>query len=607
METALWWIRVAGLFITAIALSFWGTPWVGKWAERRKKVAHPRADRWHQKPTPLMGGVAIVASFTIVTLGVLGLGWLPVETAPKVVALLSCGGLIFALGFYDDLKTLPPQTKLIGQIIIASLLVFLGFKINWFVSKTANVFLSILWIVAITNAFNLLDNMDGLSAGIAFISALFLWIVEVMGGDAGHASPLILLLPAFMGAVLGFLWHNFHPASIFMGDCGSLFLGFVLAAVTTQNDLSRHGHLVPIIAMPLCVFCLPLVDMGFVSIMRTFFGRSIAQGGRDHTSHRLVAIGMSEKQAVLALYAFAVMGGVIALLGMIHPAAMIAGGVVFGVMSVYFLLHLGRVRVYPPGEKNLLEKNKALTFLWIQFTYKKRIFEVLLDVFLISFVYWLAYFLRYDQAGYESVFNLFLGSLPVILVCCLTSYFIWGIYREVWRYTSSSDLPIHVAAVLTGVVLSVTALVFLYEFRGFSRSVFVIFGAMLLLVLSGSRFAFRIVSEFLRRLPMKTGRPVLIYGVGDRGEVILRELLGNQKLQLSPVGFIDDDERRVNTRIFGYRILGTPKDLPILVSRYGIQEVLLAKESLPEAALACTEEMCRSLQIPLRRVEIQIQ
>ncbi|MEJ2363737.1 MAG: MraY family glycosyltransferase [Deltaproteobacteria bacterium] len=208
------------LFLVTFALSAGLTPLVRKLAIRFGQVAEPREDRWHRRPTAVMGGVAIAASFYLAVLAVTI--FLPAAgMLSTYLPLLICAFLVFTLGLVDDIYRLAPQTKLVGQIIAASFLVFFGFKINWFESYTFNRFFSVFWIVGITNAFNLLDNMDGLAAGIAFISLLFLAVITMLNLGGGSGNGHLLIIALFMGALLGFLLYNFHPASIFMGDSGS--------------------------------------------------------------------------------------------------------------------------------------------------------------------------------------------------------------------------------------------------------------------------------------------------------------------------------------------------------------------------------------------------
>jgi UDP-GlcNAc:undecaprenyl-phosphate GlcNAc-1-phosphate transferase len=179
--------------------------------------------------------VAIFAAFSLSRAAAVLL--LPgVGSLSKFLPLFSCGLLVFLLGLADDIYGMSPQHKLVGQIVATAILVFFGFKINWFTSYTLNTFVSILWVVGITNAFNLLDNMDGLAVGIAFVSAFFMADIILVSQGLGAGNGQLLTLVVFMGALVGFLIYNFHPASILMGDSGSLFIGFMLAGTTAHQQ-----------------------------------------------------------------------------------------------------------------------------------------------------------------------------------------------------------------------------------------------------------------------------------------------------------------------------------------------------------------------------------
>jgi UDP-GlcNAc:undecaprenyl-phosphate GlcNAc-1-phosphate transferase len=593
-------------FIVALALSAALTPLVRKLAVKFDQVAKPREDRWHTKPTAILGGVAIVASFYLAT--VVALFFLSAASNfSTYLPLFICSFLVFLLGLVDDIYHLPPQTKLVGQIVAASLLVFFGFKIDWFESYTFNTFFSVFWIVGITNAFNILDNMDGLAAGIAFISSIFLAVITMLNLGNGLAASQMLILAIFMGALLGFLLYNFQPASIFMGDSGSLFIGFLLAGITTHQRVFHSSHFLPIILVPVLILFIPILDTGFVSVMRTIFGRSIARGGKDHSSHRLVAIGLPERRAVLTLYGFSFLGGSVALVGALYrPRYFFTCLGLFLLISLLFWVYLARVRVYPEEDKTLIERSKTLTTFWIDFTYRRRIFEVLLDVWLVSFGYWLSYFLRYEGEAYGANFPLFLRSLPIVLACSIFIYFAFGIYRGVWRYTSVADLVIYLKAVTSGVLLSILMILFVYRFQYYSRTIFAIYWGISLFFLAGSRLSFRMIAEALRRNSVDNGRCVLIYGAGDKGEFALREILNNQRLGLTPVGFIDDDVRKRRRMIQGYRVLGGRDDIAAMVEKYKVKEIIVASDKILAENLEATCIVCEDMGVAVRNLELTI-
>jgi len=276
-------------------------------------MAHPTKERWHKKPTALLGGIAIytgtaiplffVADFTSI---------LPYIFRNSVSAGLPSIGaaiwigmtLLFILGLLDDFINIKPHTKLLGQIIVASMAVFLGFRLHWFTSLTLDTMVTIFWIVGITNAFNLIDNMDGLCAGIGFIAAFFLALMFYGKLPEGACVAMILA-----GALAAFLIYNFNPASIFMGDSGSLVIGFILAMLSLYNSEASGLNMLSFYAVPILLLMVPIFDTTLVTSIRILSGRKASTGGKDHTSHRLVLMGFKEKSAVIFLYGIATVSG----------------------------------------------------------------------------------------------------------------------------------------------------------------------------------------------------------------------------------------------------------------------------------------------------------
>lgn len=313
------------------------TPLVRTLARRGRMVAHPRQDRWHKQPTALLGGVAIF-------LAVAGPALLVQPYTPETLTVLGASTFLGAVGLVDDFRNLKPYQKLIGQITGTTLVISVGLELTWTAAPLVNLLLTLLWLVGITNALNLLDNMDGLAAGIAAIASIFLAINLWISGQPVGAAFLAVLA----AALLGFLVYNTNPASIFMGDCGSMFVGFFLASAALLNPSGgRTRSLLPVLAVPVLVLAIPIFDITLVTVLRKRAGRPASQGGRDHTSHRLVALGMSERSAVLLLYALAALAGAVALLvrGLdldVSLAVMVAFTLALTSLGIY----LARVRVY---------------------------------------------------------------------------------------------------------------------------------------------------------------------------------------------------------------------------------------------------------------------
>jgi UDP-GlcNAc:undecaprenyl-phosphate GlcNAc-1-phosphate transferase len=260
-------------------------------------VDQPKADRQHRDPTPLLGGVAIAAGVA------LGLGVrLPLEG--PVIGVLAGAGLLVAFGLVDDRRAISPRAKLLVQILAAGIAVSFGIRTTFLPFEALNTAFTLFWIVGITNAFNLLDNMNGLAAGVAAIAGATFAILASRYQQLGPEQlPAAVMGAALAGACLGFLPFNFPRGRIFMGDAGSLVVGFVLASVAAIGSW-KSPTLPTSIGIPVLVLAYPIFDTTLVTLLRWRDGRPITEGGKDHSSHRLVRLGLGETEAVLLIYLF---------------------------------------------------------------------------------------------------------------------------------------------------------------------------------------------------------------------------------------------------------------------------------------------------------------
>jgi UDP-GlcNAc:undecaprenyl-phosphate GlcNAc-1-phosphate transferase len=320
-----WYIVFACVLVGTFLFSTLLTEFIRRMALRFGILDHPGERKVHQEPIPLMGGAAIVATFYLMILACLliprslhGFGdiWLAErflaglgdDAITKLAGVLAGSFLIFLLGVVDDLKALKPEIKLVGQIAAASVLVLSGMRIELFV--LSNVWLSalvtIVWVVLLTNSMNFLDNMDGLAGGVAVIAA-FSFFMAVQP----HEQLLVrLILIIFAGAVAGFLYHNLNPARIFMGDAGAMFCGYILATVAimgTFHTVDTPSRIA--VTAPLLALSVPLFDTASVVYIRWRRGESIMKGDKRHFSHRLVDLGMTQRQAVEFIYLVAAVTG----------------------------------------------------------------------------------------------------------------------------------------------------------------------------------------------------------------------------------------------------------------------------------------------------------
>ena len=585
------------VLLSACALSLVLTPLVRALSARWGWVAQPSGSRWHRKPTPLFGGVAIFLS-------VFGLAapFLPKMWEPRLLALLLGAGVVFAVGLWDDFAKLRPVTKLLGQIVAACIVVAGGVMLNMGDHKFLSVLLTLLWIAAVTNAFNLIDNMDGLCAGTAVIAGVMLAAYAMINGNL----TVGLFAAALAGASLGFLRYNFSPATIFMGDCGSMLLGFLLSVLSIWATSSYVSDLAATLMVPVLVLAVPIFDTTFVSFTRLLRGQSIAQGGKDHTSHRLVILGLSERRTVLLIYAFSlIMGATAVLYTYFTVSIFFVLSVVLVSAAVVFGLFLGEVKIGEGQLPDVIARRRGIppAVLLATVLHKRSFVEMVLDVVSICLAYYTATLLRYENELTVARLDIVWQTLPVIVAVKLVTLYAMGLYRSMWRYLGFADM-IHIfRAASVASVLSVLAVLMIWNFRGYSRTVFVIDWLIALMLLSGARLLFRGLREMLPGIHRNSGRRVLIVGAGDAGEMLVREMLNNPRLGFQPVGFLDDNPAKRGLRMYGVEVMGTRAELGRVLVEERIEEVVIAIPSAQDEKLLDYFVRCGELGIPCRKMQ----
>jgi UDP-GlcNAc:undecaprenyl-phosphate GlcNAc-1-phosphate transferase len=564
-------------------------------------VVPPRADRWHSEPTPTMGGVAIAAAAVLGSGVIVGqahavippAAWLPIPLAAIAM---------FVVGVLDDRFQLSPLAKLVASLIIGAFLVFSltrspGTALPWTHTLVATI-----WFAGVCHAFNLLDNMDGLAAGVALIAAGFMaWLLAPWLG-----APIALLLVALCGALLGFLYWNRPPARLFMGDCGSLFIGAVLAGASLMPVLQERTVFPWTSVLVVLILVVPLFDTGFVLVLRRFAGRSATRGGTDHVSHRLVSLGFSERSAVRILYLLAIIGGCIAW-------ALVNGGIeqmfplaaLLAVVVTLIGIYLARVPAYNAQDFTALESSsfapllKDLTFRW-------HAGEVMLDLVLIAACYYFAYRLRFEGESLDHFLPYFTASLPVVLGCKLASLYGSGLYQRSWETFGLRDVSVVLRGVVMGSLLSVLAAAYFYRLEGFSRVVFMLDALLLTVAIIGTRASFRSMS-LIAASRSKRSRRVLVYGAGAYGQMIVREMRANPQWHMNPVAFIDDDPMKAHRWILGVPVRGTLEQLDTTMRRYSVDEVILSSPLINGQIEHRIREVCTDLDRPVRRLHMSIQ
>jgi UDP-GlcNAc:undecaprenyl-phosphate/decaprenyl-phosphate GlcNAc-1-phosphate transferase len=560
----------------------------------RRLAAAPRADRWHEQTTPIFGGIGIFAGILAGVGVAIATGAAPASS--ELLAILGGCTILFVAGLLDDLYSLGPIPKLAAQFAAAGVVIWQGLTISGLISNDflAGV-VAFVWLVGMTNAFNLLDNMDGLAATLAGIAAIFFAIdaVTVHPNDAVLALALAI---AFSCA--GFLPFNLRPkrsASVFMGDSGSQVLGFALAALGLTASWKVAGTTVATLLLPILVLAVPILDTTLVTVARLVDGRPVYQGGRDHTSHRLVYRGLSEKHAVVLLAVISAALGATSLFYAVLDNAWVTliGVLLTFALLVQFASVLSDVeRTREPGDRSWLR-----TFV----ANPRRLVESIVDFAIITASFAAAYYLRIQGSGTSYQRHIFLVSLAVLLAVRYATFIPFGLYRGVWRYAGARDAAAIVGAVIVSEAIAFLVLDATQVWGDFPRSIFVIDALVCIVLVGVSRFWER---AFARGVTSLTGRGTrqrtLIVGAGRGGRSLLRELRETPGEQV--VGFVDDDPALVRRRLQGVPVLGRTDDIERIIGRARPDTVLVTIPDAPRERLGTVIEACARAEVPCRFV-----
>jgi len=527
--------------VTAVA-----TPVMIGVAHRLGWVARPRADRWHSRPTALSGGIALFA-------GTLA-GWAAVGSVGQLDAIALPAIAMFLLGLVDDRLRLRPHVKFIGQVAAVAALILGGVRFQALPSVIA-LPLTFVWVIGITNAINLLDNMDGLAAGVSAISAVTMAIFSLTQGSGEMAATSL----ALAGACAAFLIYNFQPARIFMGDCGSMFLGFSLASLAVLGTYRSAPNLALSLFVPVAILAVPIFDTALVSIVRTLHGRPISLGGRDHSSHRLVALGLSERSTVLLFYGLSALFGALALATVRLP--LLTVGLVAAVLSLVLValgIYLGLIRVYPAGQDppaRVLVLRGALLG-------KKQLLQVMIDAVLVPIALVGAHLLRFEGELPATLRARIVEVLPLVLAAKLIGLGVCRAHRGVWRYAGMGDVLAAGAGSLAGSVLSVGAVALFLGLEGHSRVVWIIDFILFTVLTIAARTGYLALHHLFSLLAPRQGPRVLILGIGPECLALIRRLrdpLEGDRACI--VGILSDDRSAHRRALNGVPVLGSLADL----------------------------------------------
>jgi UDP-GlcNAc:undecaprenyl-phosphate/decaprenyl-phosphate GlcNAc-1-phosphate transferase len=565
----------------------------------RAIVSAPRPDRWNARPTPQLGGVGIfvglvVGSLVSIRLGILQMPLRPIGGAfEQALGILAGCGILFVFGLLDDAFRLPPLAKLVGQLGAVAVALETGTGAGLVHNHYLRVAIAVVWLVGITNAFNLLDNMDGLAASLGAIAAGFFAL------DAAfvHENRLLLVLSlALVGACLGFLPFNIWPgrtAQVFMGDSGSQVVGFALAAAGLASASKVAETTIATLFLPVLILAVPILDTTLVMVVRLLEGRPIYQGGRDHTSHRLVLRGLTERRAVVVLALMSILlGGTSLAYLVIHDSKVTA----IGVLLTFALLvqvgsFLGNVERHP---EQIAERPVSLVRMLV--FHRRRLIEVVVDGALIAASFYGAYVLKLGSNGTVTQKTVFLQAFPVVLFCRYLAFVLFGLYRGVWRYAGARDAASVVLAVALSGGVSYGIVAATRNWYDFPRSVFLIDALLCTMLVGASRFWERAAHRGLLslRAPGPRTRTVII-GAGRAGRNLLRELRDTPGQRV--IGFIDDDPGLWRRRLQGVPVLGSTDEAARILHALAPDRVLVTIPNAPRERLDFVFDACAAAGI----------
>jgi len=503
-------------------------------------VAVPTGERWHEEATPTFGGVGIFAGFVAGVGAALAVG--AVEWSGELGGILAGVTLLFVAGLVDDLRSLSPLVKLAAQIAAAVIVLAAGLSVELVGNDVLAWGIGILWLVGITNAFNLLDNMDGLAATLAAIACGYFAIDAV----TEHENETVLVLAVALGvACAGFLPFNLRPgraAHVFMGDSGSQVLGFGLASLALASSWTVAGTTTATILLPLLILAIPILDTTLVTLKRLAERRPVTQGGRDHSSHRLVYYGLSEAKAVLLL-------------------ALVAGAI--GATALAY---------------NVLD-NGRLTAVGVLLTF----------VLLVQFGSFLS---EYER-------SVFLSALPILLATRYVFFVALGVYRRVWRFATARDVVAIAAGCVASAVVAYALLVALRPIGSFPAvEIFVVDAVLATLLVGASRLTLRLLPEL--RGHRLDRRRVLVVGAGTAGRGLARELRESHEARV--VGFLDDNPRVRRRRILGISVVGSLDEAERAIASTRADEVLVTIPAAAQERLDGVVRASESAGVPCRIV-----
>ncbi len=593
----------------AAVLAYALTPPVRRLAIRIGAVDQPGPRKVHTTPTPRLGGVAVIIAVATV-LTIVAAGQRTKSLDSYLLWAIATGAIpIVVISVLDDIHSVRAIVKFGAHLIGAGIAVAAGVSLN----PTIHVLgaevhigwwaipISVLWLAGITSAFNIVDGLDGLSSGLALISAISLVAVSIVT----HRYELAATAGVLAGALIGFLPHNMYPAKVYLGDTGATAIGFFLGCLTLSGGSTTSTGLA--VVLPIVVVGVPVADT-LLSMVRRL-ARRLEGGGttgvfdadRDHIHHRLLALGLDQRRAVLTLYGAGVFLALcgFASLFMTHQDA----GVLLITLLAAALVGISRLGY---DEFAVVRRGAVLRFYGAP-VLTKGFFGVFIDLAMVVTALYAAIVLKYDDWGVTYTRPLVISLIALLPATTVAMFAMFGIYKRAWSKANVEDIVrVAVAVVASASFAYVVARLTLP--MPVSATFFATYMIVLLMLIGGSRASYRVFFYLNRRSNLE-GETVVIYGAGVGGVLALREMLNNADVPMKPIGFIDDNPEMQGRFINGFPVLGDLDSLAHVVIDRKAAGVVIASAKIPIANVQRAKQLCdqngawlRSFQIDFRTI-----
>ncbi len=585
----------------------------------------PDARKVHTRIVTRMGGTAIVSAYLI------GLLVYYLISGSQEIAnnfpLILGGVCIFFLGLADDLMNLPAKFKFLVQSAIAVFVISQGLVVESvqipFVEYTVEFglfgyVLTFFWVVGVCNAINLLDGLDGLAAGLSLI---FLVTISIITGwiQAGVLLPLTLPL---IGSLLGFLPYNFNPAKTFMGDCGSLFLGYTIAVLTLQG--SMVGSTVVTLLIPLSILGIPLFDTLFAIVRRMAVNKKIMEPDREHIHHSFLNKGLSHKQTVLTLYAISIIFSVIGILSLIVSDKGLAGIVFMLSLIIYmFITKLGYLKNIVSTRHHIAKKKRE--FSYREIGRSKRAKEnfiskaflaitlnnstlIIIDFILLLVSYLVARYIdmkMYNNSPFTVDSAMHFGYIAAVFFVFML---LRDSYAKIWRYIKLIDTGKYFRTLLMYHLTLYFLDDYIMNFLNLGTDFYIFFSFSSVTLVMASRLLHNYYYNFAKSQVSteKDGQPIFIYGAGDTGDLLQNFITKSDDIKYRIAGFIDDNSRKKGKYISQYQVLGSIYDIPDLCRIHGVERIFLSTPLLGENTKRLLAEYKQNLGIKIHTFTLSL-